>query len=349
MDKFYNKKDVRDALQTFIVESRQIQRYHLASKPAWLGKASMMSVDNDQTWRMVETDNENQLEEMVFTLQGIIAKKDLPLVNDIPLRDNYGFLQQNVRLTGLGCQAFKDTADTILEAQLVFERQFPKGMFQEWTPDNTDDNMSVNISNCYLKSCTIHPQEEASLEKGVDPKSILAAACTKRNLIHMEDNKVRFFTSSIDDEGERREALDNPRHLEISVSTSLKGHGLAGMEKHRLDHWVNMPTNIIRPIPARGKENQHYKSPARQFTFSIQNMFARTFTFIAIIAATVIGVNATCDNGLPGYTHIAVPGDTCSSIAAQGGINVAQLQSANPGMNCNALLFVGQRICVPSN
>ena len=61
------------------------------------------------------------------------------------------------------------------------------------------------------------------------------------------------------------------------------------MEKCRLDHRVNMSTNIIRPIPARGKENQHYKSPARQFTFSIQNMFARTFTFIAIIAATVIG------------------------------------------------------------
>ncbi|PBK92035.1 hypothetical protein ARMGADRAFT_1105642 [Armillaria gallica] len=100
--------------------------------------------------------------------------------------------------------AFKDTADTILEAQLVFERQFPKDIFQTRTPDNTDDNMSINISNCYLKSCRIHPQEEASFEKGVDPKIILAAACTKRNLIHTEDNKVRFFTSSIDDKGERR-------------------------------------------------------------------------------------------------------------------------------------------------
>lgn len=50
----------------------------------WLGKASMMSVDNDQTWQMVETNVENQLEEMVFTIQGIIAKKDLPPVNDTP-------------------------------------------------------------------------------------------------------------------------------------------------------------------------------------------------------------------------------------------------------------------------
>ncbi|KAK0432192.1 hypothetical protein EV421DRAFT_1850492 [Armillaria borealis] len=77
-------------------------------------------------------------------------------------------------------------------------------------------------------------------------------------------------------------------------------------------------------------------------------MFAHTFTFITIIAATVIGVNAACDNGLPGYTHIVVSGDTCFAIATQGGIDVARLQSANPGINCNALL-VGQRVCVPSN
>ncbi|KAK0442061.1 hypothetical protein EV421DRAFT_1904239 [Armillaria borealis] len=152
---------------------------------------------------MIETDNENQLEEMVFTLQGIITKKDLPPVNDIPLRDNYGFLQQNIRLTGLGCQPFKDTADTILEAQLVFERQFLEGIFQKWTPDNLDDNISINISNRYLESRRSHPQEEALFEKGVDPKGILAAACTKKNLIHIKDNKVRFFTSSIDKEGER--------------------------------------------------------------------------------------------------------------------------------------------------
>ncbi|PBK83795.1 hypothetical protein ARMGADRAFT_944439 [Armillaria gallica] len=163
----------------------------------------MISVDNNQTWQMVETDSENQLEEMVFTLQGIVAKKDLPPVNNVPLRDNYGFLQQNVRLTGLGCQPFKETADTILEAQLVFKRQFLEGIFQKWTPDNTDNNISINISNRYLK--------KASFEKGVDPKGILAAACTKKNLIHTEDNKVQFFTSSIDEEGERQFDTTEPQ------------------------------------------------------------------------------------------------------------------------------------------
>ncbi|KAK0197745.1 hypothetical protein F5146DRAFT_1130607 [Armillaria mellea] len=77
-------------------------------------------------------------------------------------------------------------------------------------------------------------------------------------------------------------------------------------------------------------------------------MFARTFTFITLIAATVLGVNAACDNGLPGYTHIVVSGDTCYAIAAQGGIDVTRLQGANPSINCNGLQ-IGQRVCVPSN
>ncbi|KAK0476546.1 hypothetical protein EDD18DRAFT_1469840 [Armillaria luteobubalina] len=77
-------------------------------------------------------------------------------------------------------------------------------------------------------------------------------------------------------------------------------------------------------------------------------MFARTFTFITLIAASVLGINAACDSGLLGYTHIVVSGDTCFAIATQGGIDVTRLQSANPGINCNAL-FIGQRVCVPSN
>ncbi|SJL07601.1 uncharacterized protein ARMOST_10951 [Armillaria ostoyae] len=67
-------------------------------------------------------------------------------------------------------------------------------------------------------------------------------------------------------------------------------------------------------------------------------MFARTFI---LIAAAIIGVNAACDSGLPGYTHIVNPGETCWGIATQGGIDVARLETANPSLNCD-LLVVGQ-------
>lgn len=37
--------------------------------------------------------------------------------------------------------------------------------------DNTDDSMSINISNRYLESLRTHLQEEVSFEKGVDSKN----------------------------------------------------------------------------------------------------------------------------------------------------------------------------------
>lgn len=120
-------------------------------------------------------------------------------------RDNYRFLQQqqHVWVMGLGCEAFKETVDNILEAQLIFETQFPDGAFKKWTPDNTSTSIGINISNRYLETQKPYPQEEASFKKGVNPKGILTTACTRRNLIHTEDNKVRCFSSIIDDNGER--------------------------------------------------------------------------------------------------------------------------------------------------
>ncbi|PBK65049.1 hypothetical protein ARMSODRAFT_892353 [Armillaria solidipes] len=181
----------------------------------WLSKASTMSIDNNRTWRMVKTAEDNQLEEIVFTIQGVLAKKDLLPVNDAPLRDNYMFLQQHIRMTGLGCKGFNDAADNILEAQLVFKRKFPEGTFERWTPDNTDGCIGIDISNHYLETSKAYPQEQASFEKGVDPKGILAAACARRDLLHTEDNKVRFFSSSIDEDGERRFEGTEPQIFHI--------------------------------------------------------------------------------------------------------------------------------------
>ncbi|KAK0225506.1 hypothetical protein IW262DRAFT_691928 [Armillaria fumosa] len=91
-------------------------------------------------------------------------------------------------------------------------------------------------------------------------------------------------------------------------------------------------------LPAlRPTQVQHLKSNS--------NMFIRTFI---LIAAAITGINAACDNGHPGYTHIVVHGDTCYGIATQGGITVARLVAANPGINCD-FLRVGQRVCVPRN
>ncbi len=67
-----------------------------------------------------------------------------------------------------------------------------------------EDYIALDINNRYFETMKAHPQEQAEFELGIDPRGILAAACTKRNLVHTEDNKVRFYTSKVDEEGERR-------------------------------------------------------------------------------------------------------------------------------------------------
>lgn len=94
-------------------------------------------------------------------------------------RDNYAFLQQHICLTGLRSEAFKDAMDSIMEAQLIFERCFADGTLVKWYPDNTDDCLAMDISNRYLETKNAHPQEQSQFEKGVNPKGILAAACNK--------------------------------------------------------------------------------------------------------------------------------------------------------------------------
>ncbi|SJL06771.1 uncharacterized protein ARMOST_10113 [Armillaria ostoyae] len=170
----------------------------------WISKVAVMSIDEERTWQTVETDENNQLEEVIFKIQGILAKKDLPPVTEVSSKDNYTFLQQHVRITGIRGEAFKDTADLIMKVQLMFERHFPDSAWEKWIPNNTDGIMALDISNRYFETRKTHPQEQAEYEQGVDPKGILAAACLKRNLIHTKDNKVRFYTSKIDKNRERK-------------------------------------------------------------------------------------------------------------------------------------------------
>ncbi len=42
-------------------------------------------------------------------------------------------------------------------------------------------------------------------EKGVNLKGILVTACARVNLFHTEGNKVRFFSSSIGEDGKEGE------------------------------------------------------------------------------------------------------------------------------------------------
>ncbi|PBK82756.1 hypothetical protein ARMGADRAFT_1090060 [Armillaria gallica] len=75
--------------------------------------------------------------------------------------------------------------------------------------------MALDISNHYFETRKNQPQEQVEYEQGVNPKGILAVACLKRNLIHTEDNKVRFYTSKINENGERKFFPSEPQMFRV--------------------------------------------------------------------------------------------------------------------------------------
>ncbi len=88
-------------------------------------------------------------------------------------RDNYRFLQQqqHVWVMGLGCEAFKETVDNILEAQLIFETQFPDGAFKKWTPDNMSTSIVSTSAITTLKLRSLTHRRKHRLRKGSTQKA----------------------------------------------------------------------------------------------------------------------------------------------------------------------------------
>ncbi|PBK94409.1 hypothetical protein ARMGADRAFT_1029522 [Armillaria gallica] len=189
------------------------------SKDTWLSKVSIISVDNDHTWRVVETDPNNQLEEVVFTIQGIISKKDLPPVTDV-----------------LASEAFKEAVDSIMEAQLIFERCFVDGALVKWYPDNTDNCLVMDISNRYLNTKNTHPQEQSQFERMtrvntgniVEVQLSIIAVSTKASQKRLK-LKLRTITL-IDESFSKRADIDTGKrkvnaHPEYAREDSAEGKG----------------------------------------------------------------------------------------------------------------------------
>ncbi|KAK0430230.1 hypothetical protein EV421DRAFT_1744358 [Armillaria borealis] len=73
--------------------------------------------------------------------------------------------------------------------------------WEKWILDNMDDYITLD--------------KQTEFEPDVNPRGILATAWTKRNLIHIEDNKVRFYISKVDKEGERRFITAEPQIFHV--------------------------------------------------------------------------------------------------------------------------------------
>ncbi|KAL0060506.1 hypothetical protein AAF712_012696 [Marasmius tenuissimus] len=131
-------------------------------------------------------------EELVFTVQGVILKKDLPPV-DKPL-GKIAFMTQQIVLTGLDCEIF-NKASRGLD---VVESQFRRNLDEEDVDlhkvgATVDGYQAIELSNRYVtcKGAT-NGVTEVEMDEVIDPKGYLTALMNER-YVRTEENVVEYY------------------------------------------------------------------------------------------------------------------------------------------------------------
>ncbi|TFK62686.1 hypothetical protein BDN72DRAFT_776821, partial [Pluteus cervinus] len=148
-------------------------------------------------WRLTRNAAGSELEEGVFSLQGVIASKDLPPMIDASSASKRSapFLRQQVTLTGFSLPTFEKALDYAGEVYNKFRRYFPDKQLQPWVlpPCSESPGRTITFSNRYFTRRNEAPTlRSIPFPLVVDPKSILANL-VDGTMFHSEDNEVSYY------------------------------------------------------------------------------------------------------------------------------------------------------------
>ncbi|EAU85054.2 hypothetical protein CC1G_04150 [Coprinopsis cinerea okayama7 len=153
---------------------------------------------NDRTWRMIQRSDEGPTtSEMVWHLQGILMKKDLPPF-DAAIRPNMKakarYLRQGVTIGGFSTPTFSRAAENISEIYSVFSRCVKEGSLAPSDVVTTSPNgVSISASNRYFTSRSDDPQGQAyTIGFDIDPNGTLTQVAGDR-YFYGEDNIVYYL------------------------------------------------------------------------------------------------------------------------------------------------------------
>ncbi|KAK0435847.1 hypothetical protein EV421DRAFT_1908344 [Armillaria borealis] len=212
MDEFYDYAKARGAIQTFTEESIKLNPLHMSGitqRGAVLGDVMLQKDDDEHVWQLMKKQGDDEMEELVFACNGVIADANLPPIVRTPgIAHNKAItMAQSVTVTGLGCHTFDDAIVMLQEIRLTAEREFKSGMLDKWSPTTYHGFPAFVLSNRYFRTQKEGGQhKEVIFSKDVDPVGILQRLA-KNDLIHTEENEMQYFKRHVDDEGKRRQAI----------------------------------------------------------------------------------------------------------------------------------------------
>jgi len=169
----------------------------------------LVEVHSPPCWKLTMPDDNGDNVEMVFTVIGILSKKDLPpietkyvmilylkffIINStyIYRSGHPQFLRQSVQLTGLNTQSFDLAVAKIREIHLMIERHFVDGSLEQPVTDMFKNYKCINLATRYFTARGNNTTQAIPFSVDVDPKGILAAMA-KDKYFHGPENEVKYF------------------------------------------------------------------------------------------------------------------------------------------------------------
>ncbi|KAF8871496.1 hypothetical protein CPB84DRAFT_1692159 [Gymnopilus junonius] len=167
---------------------------------------------------MDERDSQAGQQEVILTIQGIIAKKDLPPFEEkiSPSSAHIQFLQQSITLIGLDMPMFQRAVDNILKIHAMLGCSIGHNNLEQCSMIGSFDNQaSIEMSNQYFTPQKHAGQsQELEIPSYIDPKGYLKNAMGKHH-VHIEDNIVHYYELTTDRFGESRFVPTKPIKFQV--------------------------------------------------------------------------------------------------------------------------------------
>jgi hypothetical protein len=161
-------------------------------------------------WKFTTTDGQSNMEEVVFTIHGIIVNMDLPPVKILCVtilihmyveayrknsqRRSSGFIRQSVQLTGLNTSSFQSTIHNIRIIHGMFECSFLDGALEQPSTTRYAKYECMDLNTRYLTSRKEDPTTQpVIIPHYIDPNGYLSSIPPPRTYFYGPENEVQYF------------------------------------------------------------------------------------------------------------------------------------------------------------
>ncbi|KAJ7720719.1 hypothetical protein B0H16DRAFT_1335950, partial [Mycena metata] len=153
-----------------------------------------------KTWRLCRTEkNDEVADEIVFTLQGVLSKVNLPTPFSCA-PNKLLRLSQYAELCGMGLQTFESSMVTATAVHERFAQHFCGSSIASWSPVTGQMGSVFPANNRLFTLKSDAPLEQnTEFEEGVDPVGIISRL-KPADMIHAPENIVKYFRLAINTE-----------------------------------------------------------------------------------------------------------------------------------------------------